>query len=133
MECEPGVDLTMCTKMIFFRAILDGNRSNRIGVEYVEDNNICVATVGCDGEVASMISEEVSIDFIDGHENKMCVCDVGFLRDILHGVINDVRHPNWLGYWIGKTRMSGSDTLATLFHMSHLRFCGDRDVAVCRV
>jgi hypothetical protein len=32
-----------------------------------------MATVGCDGEVASLIGKEVAIDLIDGHENKMCV------------------------------------------------------------
>jgi hypothetical protein len=85
------------TKKLFFGAILDGNEANCIGVEYVEDNYICVVPVGPDGEGACLIGEEVAIDFIDGHENKMCEGVAGFLRDFLHGVINDVRHPNWLG------------------------------------
>ncbi len=131
MECDPGVDLATCMKKLFFRAILDGNRLNCVGIEYVEDNKICMAAVGHDGEAAGLISEEVSIDFIDGHENEMCACALGFLRDILHGVINDVRHLNGLGCWIGKTGLSGSDTLAILIHVPHLRFCGDRDVAAC--
>ncbi len=36
----------------FLGEILVGNRSNRIGIEDVEDNNICVAMVGCDWEAA---------------------------------------------------------------------------------
>jgi hypothetical protein len=44
-----------------------------------------MAVVGCDGKVACLIGEEVTIDFIGGHNNKMCVCVVGFLRDILLG------------------------------------------------
>ncbi len=62
-----------------------------------------MAAVGCDGEAASLIGEEVAINFIDGHENKMCARVVGFLRDILHWVINNVRYLNWLSCWIGKT------------------------------
>ena len=72
-ESEPGVDLMICTKKLFFRAIPDGNGANCVGGEYVEDNNICVATVGHDGEAACLIGEEVAIDFIDGHEHEMCV------------------------------------------------------------
>ncbi len=124
-------DVTIWTQKLFFGAILDGNGANCIGIKDVEDNNICVATVGHDGEAAGLIGEEVAIDFIDGHENKLCVCDVGFLRDILHGVIDDVRHQNWLSCWIGKTVLGGLDTLAILIHESHFRLCGDRDVTAC--
>ena len=56
-----------------------------------------MAAVGCDGEAAGLIGEEYIIDFVDGHENKMCASVVWFLRDILHGVIGDVWHLNWLG------------------------------------
>jgi hypothetical protein len=87
----------ICTKKFLFGAILDGNGSNRVGVDDVEDNNICVATVGCDQEAACLISEEVAIDFVDGNENKVSAGVVGFLRDILHGVIKDVRNPKWIG------------------------------------
>jgi hypothetical protein len=56
-----------------------------------------VAAVGCDGEAAHLIGEKVAIDFIDGNDNKVFAGVVGFLRDILHGVIKDVWHPKWLG------------------------------------
>jgi hypothetical protein len=78
---------------LFFGAILDGNRANQIGIKYVEDNNICMAVVGRDGEEACLIGAEVANDFIDGHKNKMCAGVVGFLRDVLHGVMDNVRHP----------------------------------------
>jgi hypothetical protein len=32
-----------------------------------------MAMVVCDGEVAGLISEEVAIDLVYGHENKKCV------------------------------------------------------------
>ncbi len=66
--------------------------------------------------------------FVDGHENKVCVVVVGFLRYILHGVIKVVRHSKWLVCWIG---LSGLDPLAILIHVTHLGFCGDRDVKAC--
>ena len=90
-----------------------------------------MAAVGRDRAPASLIGEEVAIDFIAGHENRMCACVVGLLRDIIHGVIDNVCHPNWLGCWIGKTGLGGLDILAILIHVSHFRFCGDRDVVVC--
>ncbi len=72
-----------------------------------------------DGKAASLIGEEVTIDYIDGNENKMCACVVGFLRDILHGVIDNVWHPNWLDGWNGKTGLGGLDPLAIFIHVSH--------------
>ncbi len=90
-----------------------------------------MATVGCDGEVASLISKEDAIDFIHGHENQMCVGVVGFLRDILHGVIKNVRYPKWLGCCIGLTGLGGLDPLAILIHVSHIRFCENSDVMAC--
>ncbi len=113
----------ICMQKLFFGAILDGNGVNCVGIQYVEDNNTCVAAVGRDGEAVCLISDEVAIDFIDGHENEMCAGVVGFLRDILHGVVNNVRHPNRLGSWIGKTGLGGLDTLAILIHVSHFRLC----------
>ncbi len=50
-----------CTKKLFFGAILDGKGANLVGVQYVEDNNICVAAVGCDGEAACLIGAEVPL------------------------------------------------------------------------
>ncbi len=44
MVCEPLVDLAVCTKKFFF-GLLDGNRSNCIGIEDVEYYNIRVAAV----------------------------------------------------------------------------------------
>jgi hypothetical protein len=65
---------------------------------------------------------------VDGHKNEVCAGVVGFLRDILHGVIEDVRDLKWLGCWSG---LSGSDSLVTLIHVAHFGFGGDRDVMVC--
>ncbi len=108
--------------------ILDGNGSNCVCIKDVKDNNICVAMVVCDREAACLIGEEVAIDFIDCHENKVYAGVVGFLRDILDEVIEDVRHPKWLGCWIG---LGGSDSLGILVNVSHFGFCGDRDVTMC--
>ncbi len=58
-------------KKFFFGAIIDGNRLNCVGVKDVEDNNICMAAVGCDREVACLIGEEFAVYLIDGHENKV--------------------------------------------------------------
>jgi hypothetical protein len=74
------------------------------------------------------MGEEVAIDFVDGHEDEVPVGIVGFLRDILHGVIKAVRNLKWHGCWSG---LSGLDSLALLIHVSHFGFCGDRDVMVC--
>jgi hypothetical protein len=128
VSCDPLVDLALCTKKFFFGVILNGNGSNRVGVEDVEDNNIPVVTLRCDREMACLIGEEVAIVFVDGHEDKVHAGVVRFLRDILHGVIKAVRNLKWHGCWSG---LSGSDSLALLIHVSHFGFCGDRDVTAC--
>jgi hypothetical protein len=70
------------------------------------------------------MGEEVAIDFVDGHEDEVRVGIVGFLRDILHGVIKAVRNLKWHGCW---SRLSRLDSLALLIHVSHFGFCGDRN------
>jgi hypothetical protein len=61
--------------------------------------------------VACLIGKEVAIDFIDGHEDKVSAGIVGFLRDILHRVIEAVGNLKWHGCWSG---LSGLDSLALL-------------------
>ncbi len=75
-----------------------------------------------------MIGEGVVIDFVDGQEDKVSAGVAGFLRDILHKVLEDVRNLKWHGCWSG---LSGLDSLALLIHVSHFGFCGDRDVMAC--
>jgi hypothetical protein len=72
-----------------------------------------MATVRCDREVACLISEEVAIDFVDGHEDEVSAGVVGFLRDILHRVVKDAGNLMWHGCWSG---LSGLDSLALLIH-----------------
>jgi hypothetical protein len=55
--------------------------------------------------MACLIGEEVVINFVDGHEDKVLASVVGFLRDILHGVIKVVSNLKWHGCWSG---LSGS-------------------------
>jgi hypothetical protein len=78
--------------------------------------------------VAYLIGEEVAIGFMDGHEDKVYVGIVGFLRDILHRVVEDVGNLKWHSCWSGLSRL---DPLALLIHVSHFGFCGDRDVMAC--
>ncbi len=87
-----------------------------------------MAVVGYDRETACLIGEEVAVDFVDGHEDKVHAGIVWSLRDILHGVIKAVRNMKWQGCWSG---LSGSDSLALLIHVSYIGFCGDRDVTAC--
>ncbi len=77
-----------------------------------------MVAVGCYGEAANLIGKEVAIDFVDGHENKMCAIVVGFWRDIFHGVIEEVGHRYWVGSWIGRTGLDGSDPLPILVHVT---------------
>jgi hypothetical protein len=55
--------------------------------------------------VAGLISEEVAIELVDGHKNKMHVQVVGFLRDIFHGVIKVVWYSYWLLGFIAKLQL----------------------------
>ncbi len=72
--------------------------------------------------MACLIGEEVAIDFIDGHEDKVSAGTVGFLRDILHRAIKAVGNLKRHGCW---SELSGLDSLALLVHVSHFGFCGD--------
>ncbi len=69
-----------------------------------------------------MIGEEVAIDFIGGHENKVSTGVEGFLRDIFHRVVEVVGNLKWHGCWSG---LSGLDSLVLLVHVSLFGFCGD--------
>jgi hypothetical protein len=123
---EPGAEFTVGMEKLFFGAILDGNRTNVVGVVVVEDDKISMAVVGYDGKLACLIGEEVAFDFVDGHENARVV---GFFGDILHWLVNEVGHGYRAGCWSERSGLCGSNTLPVLVHETLLQFCGDGDVA----
>ncbi len=50
-------------------------------------------------EAVCLIGKEVVIDFVDGHEDKVSAGVVGFLREIVHRVVEDVRNLRWHSCW----------------------------------
>ncbi len=58
-------------KEFFLGVILDGNGSNKVGIVNVENDEVSVASVGCDGEAAGLVGEHCSGDVMDGPENKI--------------------------------------------------------------
>jgi hypothetical protein len=77
------------TEEFLFGAILDWDGGNEIGVVDIEDDKISVATVGCDGEAACLVSEEKPNDFVGMHDNKICHCVARFLNDEVRVVVSD--------------------------------------------
>ncbi len=55
----------------FLGAILDGNGSNKVGIVNVENDEVSVASVGCDRKAAGLVGENRSGDVMDGHENEI--------------------------------------------------------------
>jgi len=62
----------VCAQEFFFRLALDWYRANIVGVVDVEDNDVCVAPVGGDGEPACLIAGDDTVNGMYVHENKVC-------------------------------------------------------------
>jgi hypothetical protein len=56
----------------FVGAVFDGNRRDEVGVIDVEDDKVCMATVGRDWEAAHLIGEYFPCDLVDDHEDEVC-------------------------------------------------------------
>ncbi len=72
----------------FFGAVFDGNRRNEVGIIDVEDDKVCVATVGRDWEAVCLIGEFLPCALVDDHEDKVCwaFLDVDW-KNVVFGVI----------------------------------------------
>ncbi len=66
--------------------------------------------------MACLIGVVVAVDFVDCHEDEVRAGFVGFLMDILDGVIKAVRNLKWHSCWSG---LSVLDSLALLIHVSN--------------
>ncbi len=69
-----------------FAAVLrfDGIRFYEICVDGVEYHDVVVSAVRCDGEAASLIGEELPVNFDHGHEYYVCLVIVGCLWMLDH-------------------------------------------------
>ena len=50
-----------------------------VGVDSIENDNVVVATVGCYGEAAGLIGEQLAFSFKHGHEDHVGFVIVGRL------------------------------------------------------
>ena len=76
----------------FLRSIFDGNGSNEVGIVDIEDDQIRVAAVRCDGEASSLISEDPTGGVGECHIDKVGVLSfagrhTGRRKTIIVGVI----------------------------------------------
>jgi hypothetical protein len=49
---EPCIHLHVGSQEFFFGLVFDGDRLDVIGVVHIEECNVCIALVGCDGETS---------------------------------------------------------------------------------
>jgi hypothetical protein len=52
----------------------------------VDDDYVLIASVGSDGELAQLVTEQHASDLDNGHEDKVCMCIERFLRKRFHSV-----------------------------------------------
>ena len=88
MYRQPLVCFVVCAQEFFFLPALDGYRANVVGVVDVENDNVCVAPVGGDGEPACLIAGDDTINGMYVHEDEVGACVERFLGGIGHVIVN---------------------------------------------
>ncbi len=84
LQYKPFVCFAVRAEEFFLRLVFNGDQSDIVGIEYVEDNKVRVALIGWDREASCLVAEDDAADGVDLEEDEMGTCIVGFLGDILH-------------------------------------------------
>ena len=85
-DSEILIDFVVRFEKLGSMARLDGVGLDEVGVDNVEKNNVVVAFVGCDGESAGLIGEQLSLGFGDCHEYHVGFVVLWSLLGFFHGV-----------------------------------------------
>ena len=103
---QPLVCFVVWAQEFLFRPALDGYRANVVGVVDVENNDVCVAPVGGDGELACLIAGDDTVDGMYVHENEVGACVEWFLGGFGH-VIVDVEAGHVMNAGVGMVTLVG--------------------------
>ncbi len=105
----------------FLQPAFDGDRANVVGIVDVEDNDVCIASVGGDGEAACLVAGDDAIDGMDLHEDVVGARIEWCLGGVGH-VIVDVKagHGGNCGA-CGSPWLRGASALPNLVKVAHCR------------
>ena len=101
-------------------------RANVVGVVDVENNNVCAALVGGDGEPACLIAGDDTVDGMYVHEDEVGACVERFLGGAGHVVVDvEVGHVmkcrSGNGGACGSPWLRGASALPNLVQVAHCR------------
>jgi hypothetical protein len=85
---QPLVCFAVSAQEFFFRPALDGYRANVVCVVDVENNGVCVAPVGGDGEPACLIAGDDAINGMYVHEDEVGAYVEQFLGGVGHVIVD---------------------------------------------
>jgi hypothetical protein len=122
---EPHVHLVGLQEF-FFGSVFDGDGCDVVGVAHIDECNVRVAGVGCDGEASWLIAEDAARHLANSHEHVVDAFVGGFLWCSVHVCVNAIgQEDNLAG---GGGRFGGSDALSDLVHVATFKLDGDIDV-----
>ncbi len=84
--CEVGIKQPVRLQKLLLPPAFDGGRFDKICIINVEDGDVLVASVRCDGEMALLIAEQHARDFNNGHEDEVHLGIERFLGEWCHSV-----------------------------------------------
>ncbi len=112
-------------KEFLFGLIFDGNRGCEVGIVDLEYDQVCKSLVGCYGEAASLISEELPSYVVKEHVDQVGLHIAWFLEEVVGVVICSRRSSERQG------RMGGPLALLSLVHVPLFGGIVDGDVVAC--
>ena len=84
LQYKPFVCFAVRAEEFFLRLVFNEDQLDIVGIEYVEDNKVRVALIGCDQEASCLVAGDDAADGVDLKEDKVDACVVEFLGGILH-------------------------------------------------
>ena len=81
---KPVVRFAVCSEEFFLGPVLDGDRSNVVGIVYVEDDYVYVAPIRCFRESSCLVAGDGAADGVDVAEDEVGTGVVGFLGGVFH-------------------------------------------------
>ena len=84
LQYKPFVCFAVRAEEFFLRLVFNEDQLDIVGIEYVEDNKVRVALIGCDQEASCLVTGDDPTDGVNLAEDEVGTGIVGFLGGVFH-------------------------------------------------
>ena len=85
-DAQIAIDIVVCCNELGSVLRLNGVGFDEVGIYNIEEHNVIVTSVGCDGKTTGLVGEQLPFGLSDSHENHIGFVVIFGLFGQFHGV-----------------------------------------------